>query len=124
MGRIYLTRNFVKFIRKSRIDERSLIEVIARAERGNIDADLGGGLVKLRLARLNEGKSGGYRSIVAFQMQERSVFLYGFAKNVRDNIDREEEDELRKYGQMLLALGIDEMDQMIGEGKLRELKRD
>jgi len=124
VGRIYLTRNFVKFIRKSRIDERSLIEVIARAERGNIDADLGGGLVKLRLARLNEGKSGGYRSIVAFQMQERSVFLYGFAKNVRDNIDREEEDELRKYGQMLLALGIDEMDQMIGEGKLRELKRD
>ncbi len=55
-----------------------------------IDADLGGGLIKQRVARAGQGRSGGYRMIVAYRVKDRAVFLYGFAKNERENIDSDE----------------------------------
>jgi hypothetical protein len=67
------------------IDDR-LCEAVERAESGLIDANLGGGLIKQRVARLGQGRSGGYRAVVAYRRLGRAVFLYGFAKNERDNI--------------------------------------
>jgi len=40
------------------IDDR-LCEAVERAESGLIDANLGGGLIKQRVARLGQGRSGG-----------------------------------------------------------------
>src|ERR1700683_1838925 len=59
-------------------------------KRGLIDADLGSGLLKQRVARAGEGRSGGYRTIIAYRAGDRAVFLYGFAKNERDNIGDDE----------------------------------
>ncbi len=61
--------------------DSDLLEAIIRAERGLMDADLGGGLIKQRVARKGQGKSGGYRMIVAYRVQNRAVFLYAFAKD-------------------------------------------
>ena len=58
---------------------------VARAEKGQVDADLGGGVIKQRIARPGRGKSGGYRTIIFFRRGERAVFSYGFAKNDRAN---------------------------------------
>ena len=82
--RIFLTRGVVRFARRQRIADASLSEAIARAERGSVDADLGGGLVKQRVARPGQGRSGGFRMIVAYRAAGRAVFLYGSAKNDRD----------------------------------------
>jgi hypothetical protein len=75
-----------------------LSEAIERADCGAVDADLGGGLIKQRVARLGHGRSGGYRLIVAYRHQARAVFLYGFAKNERENIDPGELSDLRNLG--------------------------
>ena len=56
-----------------------------------VDADLGGGVIKQRIAREGQGRSGGYRTLLALRSKTRAVFLYGFAKSERDNI---EDDEL------------------------------
>ena len=64
-----------------------MCEVVARAERGLVDADLGGGVIKQRIARPGAGKSGGFRSLILFQIGDRAFFVYGFAKNQRENID-------------------------------------
>ena len=88
--RVYKTRLFAKFARRERIADRALIEAIERAGRGLIDADLGGGVIKQRVARVGQGRSGGYRTLIAVQFGERAVFLFGFAKNDRDNIDEVE----------------------------------
>ena len=63
--RVYAIKGFERFRRKERIRPIVLVEAIDRAMRGLIDADLGGGLIKQRVARLGEGKSGGYRTIIA-----------------------------------------------------------
>jgi hypothetical protein len=73
--RVLKTKWFARFARQERIDDASLREVIERADRGLIDADLGGSLVKQRVARLGMGRSGGYRVIIAYRVAELAVFL-------------------------------------------------
>ena len=70
--------------------DSELKEMINQLEAGQTEADLGGGVYKVRLARPGEGKSGGYRVIVFFKSKERTFFVYGFAKSVRENIDQGE----------------------------------
>jgi DNA-binding transcriptional regulator YiaG len=96
--KVFATKPMARFIRREKISSSSLIEAIHRAEAGLIDADLGGGLIKQRVARPGQGRSGGYRTIIAFRRSGRAVFLYGFAKNERDNITSDELAELRKVG--------------------------
>lgn len=66
-------------------------------ETGIIDADLGGGVFKMRLAREGEGKSGGFRSLVCFKHAELAFFVYAFAKSERSNIDLEELADLKNW---------------------------
>jgi hypothetical protein len=83
--RVFKTRLFARFAVRERIADASLMEAIERAERGLVDADLGGGVVKQRVARQGQGRRGGYRTLVAYRSGDFAVFLFGFAKSDRDN---------------------------------------
>jgi hypothetical protein len=72
--RIFLTKDFARFARRQGIADSALREAIKRAERGLIDANLGSGLIKQRVARPGQGRSGGYRTLIAFRSKERSFF--------------------------------------------------
>jgi hypothetical protein len=104
-----MTKVFARFARKERLDDRRLCEAIMRAERGSIDSDLSATLIKQRLPRPGGGRSGGYRTIVAYRASQRSVFLYGFAKSERDNIDGRELDDLKKLAKQLLNYTDDQI---------------
>jgi hypothetical protein len=73
--RTFKTKWLVRFVRQEQVTDKSLREAVRCAERGLIDADLGGGLIKQRVARKGKGRSGGYRMIVAYRAQGRAVFL-------------------------------------------------
>jgi hypothetical protein len=93
--RVYKTRLFARFARKERISDLALTEAVERAERGLIDADLGGGVIKQRVARQGQGRSGGYRTLIAVRLGDFAVFLFGFAKSERQNIEIDELEDLR-----------------------------
>ena len=76
--RAFKTKWFTRFVRGEGIADDSLREALERAERGLIDADLGGGLIKLRVARRGQGKSGGYRVIVAYRSGRSNVLPLWF----------------------------------------------
>ena len=76
----FVTKPFVRFASRERIADEELCEAVRRAERGLIDADLGGGVIKQRLARAGQGKSGGFRSILLFRRGSKAFFVYGFAR--------------------------------------------
>src|ERR1035438_6866537 len=95
---VFLTKWMARYARREGISDASLSEAIVRAEMGLIDADLGGGLIKQRVARAGKGRSGGYRTIIAYRRAGRAVFLLGFAKSERGNIDIDELAELRTVG--------------------------
>lgn len=95
----------MRFARRERITDTQLCEAANRAGRGLVDADLGGGLIKQRIARPGQGRRGGYRILMAFRSKHRTVFVNGFAKSERDNIGP---DELEFWQRV--AMGFIRMD--------------
>src|SRR5215472_10228570 len=83
------------------------------AEKGQVDADLGGGVIKQRIARPGQGKSGGYRTIIFFRRSDRAVFAYGFAKSDRANIDADEEEQFKEAAGHVLRLTEKEIDELL-----------
>lgn len=124
LTRIYKLRGFARFQRKERISDASLRQAIGSVEAGLVDADLGGGLVKQRLARAGQGKSGGYRTVIAVRRGDRAVFLYGFAKNERSNIDADELEEFRRLARGYLGLTAPQIATLIAENELMEVTDD
>ena len=122
--RIFKTKGATRFARRERIADASLKEAIERAERGTVDADLGGGLIKQRVARPGQGRSGGFRMIVAYRAAARAVFLYGFAKNDRDNIGGDELQTLRTIGANWLAAEAETLMRAVDDGDLQEIDHD
>lgn len=101
---VYQTRWFDRWARKEGLAASSLCAAVHEMKSGLIDADLGGGLVKKRIGRPGQGKSGGYRTLVATNMGSRWVFVFGFPKNERSNIDKDETEALKKLAAHLLSL--------------------
>jgi len=102
--RIFKTKPFARFANKEKVADAALVEAVRRAEKGVFDADLGGGVIKQRIARRGQGKSGGFRSIVLFRAAHRAFFVYGFAKSARKNIRDDELAAFRRLAGELLAL--------------------
>jgi hypothetical protein len=105
--RVYETKVFARFQRREKVADPTLVAAIASAEEGMIDADLGGGLIKQRIARRGQGKSGGFRTVIAYRKRDMAVFLLGFSKSERGNIDTDELEELRAQSRVILALTQD-----------------
>lgn len=119
--RIFKTKWLARFARHEGITDQSLREAIERAERGLIDADLGGGLIKQRVARQGKGRSGGYRTLIAYRSQHRAVLLDGFAKKERDNLDPDELLTARDLAAGWLALNEAGLQRAMEEGLLEEI---
>lgn len=106
---------------KERIDDGSLLEAASRAEQGLIDANLGGGVIKQRIARTGEGKSGGYRTIICFRRGQFAIFMFGFAKSDRANISAAEEQAFKKTAKHVLALTPKQMESLVEKGDFVEV---
>ena len=121
---VFKTKSFRRFQRKEGITDGSLSEAINRAERGLIDADLGHGLIKQRVARPGEGRRGGFRTVIAYRIGERAVFMFGFAKSDQANLSKADESDLKAYGALLLTLDARGIDTMIAGRELTEVTYD
>lgn len=119
-----MTKVFARFARKKRLDDARLCEALSRAERGSVDADLGGHLIKQRVARPGGGRSGGTRVLIAYVTEQRGVFLYGFANNERDNIDSRELEDLKKLARHYLGYTDTQIGMALQEKELTEVTCD
>ena len=122
--RIFANRWFARFSDKQNIGDDDLREAVSRAERGLIDADLGGGVIKQRIARKGQGKSGGFRSVVLFRQGERAFFVYAFAKSDRDNIDQSELSTYKTAAAVYLNYTDDELALFLKQGTLMEISHE
>jgi hypothetical protein len=108
-------------MRKAGLADEALCRAVAEMAQGLIDADLGGHLVKKRVALPGQGKRGGARTIVAGKLADRWFFPYGFAKNERANIDKEELKVLQQIGKELLALNDRKLKLDLSAGEIVEV---
>lgn len=116
-----MDEEFAKRARRWRISTDELRRAVRDADAGLVAARLGGGLLKMRLARRGGGKSGGFRTVLAFRPDDRAFFIYLFPKNVSENISDQELDDLKAYGKILLALSDESLGGAIAAGKLQEI---
>jgi hypothetical protein len=121
---IFKTKWMRRYAKREKISDHALREAVERAEQGLIDADLGAGLIKQRVARLGQGRSGGHRMLVAYHSGKRAVFLYGFAKNARSNIEPDELLTLREIGAAWLAADNKNIINALNTEILWEIKDD
>lgn len=119
--RVFKNKAFARFAKKAGIDDAVLCRVVHDTERGLIAADLGGGVIKQRIARPGQGKSGGFRVVIVFRAGVRAVFVHGFAKSEMDNIRNDELVALRKLATALLAYDDEAMARVAASGTLTEV---
>ena len=119
--RILKYRTFHKWAKLEGLSDSSLKKAINEIDQGLFEANLGSGLYKKRVAKKGFGKSNGYRTILAFKQNDRAIFMYGFAKNERDNIDNKEEIIYKKLARYFLGITEITLDVLIKNGELFEV---
>ena len=119
--RVFKEKGFTRFQRKEGISERALCKAMRDAAAGLIDADLGRGLIKQRVARPGMGKRGGYRTIIAYRMKKRAVFQFGFAKSGKASLEPDELAELAKRGAVWLGASEAVIERAITTDELKEV---
>ena len=122
--RIFKNKEFAKFAKKEGISDAKLCKAVKDVEAGKIDANYGGGVIKQRIARRNEGKSGGYRSVILYRKGDKAFFVHGFPKNERENIGEVDERELKKLAKLTFAFSDDELAKLVKTGAYKEIKCD
>lgn len=119
--RVFKTKWFVRFARKEKIKDDKLVIAIQEAERGLLDGNLGGNLIKKRISRIGAGKSGGYRTIIIYCAGSRAFFVYGFPKSGEDNIGDTELKEYQKMAQVFLRFKDPDVKTALRVGELTEV---
>lgn len=119
--RIFKTKAFDKFAQKNHITDAELFEAVMRAEQGLIDADLGGNIIKQRIAREGQGRSGGFRSFIVYRLNENSYFVAAISKNARDNISAQELTALKELAKAYAKLTPQQIESQLKNGLLIEV---
>ena len=119
--RIFKTRLFNKWAIKEKLSDNFLINAVEEMSRGLIDANLGGNLYKKRIAKVGQGKSGSTRTILAFKVEDKAFFVYGFAKKDKDNISDKELEILKILASGLLDYDNEKIEKTLKEKKILEV---
>jgi hypothetical protein len=119
--RIFKTRVFNRWARRSRLSDTALLTAVQEIVHGLIDGDLGGGVLKKRVRIPGRGKSGGARVVLATSRSDRWFFMFGFLKNERANVSPRELEALRELAHDLLELNERQIDAQTKSGALEEI---
>lgn len=119
--RVFRTRTFTRWMKKAGLTDATLWAAVTEMGQGLIDADLGGHVVKKRVALLGQGKRGGARTIVATKMADRWFFLYGFGKNERSNIGKDELKVFQEVAKELLGFDDRQLVIALTAGEIAEV---
>jgi hypothetical protein len=124
MKRVFKTRHFARWMRKTELSDDALCAAVVEMAQGLIDADLGGGVVKKRVGLSGRGKRGGARTLVATNKGNRWFFVYGFEKNDRANISDDALEALKDIAEQLLARTGKQLDEAMNDGSSTEICHD
>ena len=122
--RIFKNKAFSKWAAKEGLSDEALRVAVAEIGNGLVDADLGGHVIKKRVALVGRGKSGGARTLLAYRVEDKAFFVYGFAKNAKSNIKSDELKGLKAYATVLLNYNDTELNKAVKARVLVEVNND
>ena len=118
---VYLSKAFTRLARREELTDVHICQAVAEMNTGLIDANLGAGLFKKRIAMPGQGKRGSWRAVLGFQAGKKAFFLYLFPKNSRDNIEDDEMKALKRLTRYYLTLKPSEIKTALQCGELNEV---
>jgi hypothetical protein len=121
MRRVFKTRHFARWLRKTELNDTALCQAVREMAEGLVDADLGRNVVKKRVALPGRGKRSGARTLVATRQASRWFFVFGFEKNEKANVSQTELEALQLLAADLLALSGAQLDIAVADGALQEI---
>lgn len=121
---IFQTKWFAHWADKEGLTAQVLCAAVAEINQGLVDANLGGHVVKKRVALGGRGKSGGVRTLLAFKPNDQAFFMYGFAKNQQSNISDKELKALKLLAAKLLAYDSRQQAIALAAQELYEVRED
>ena len=95
---------FNKWAKKNSITDKNLLKTIDNVSNNLGVVNLGFGLYKVRTPKISEGKRGGFRTILVYKESNIAIFLYGFSKTDKDNLEKEELKYFKKLAKDLLKI--------------------
>lgn len=119
--RVFKTRSFYRWAKEQKLKDEVLRKAVQEIEEGLYEANLGGSVYKKRISIGNRGKSSGSRTLVAFKLNNKAFFIYGFAKNKRSNITLKEELALKMLAKLYFTYDEKQIDRAIKTGELIEV---
>lgn len=122
--RVFKTKLFSRWADEEGMTDKALCEAVEEVAAGLVDANLGSNVYKKRVGLNGRGKRGGVRTLIAFRVEDKAFFLYGFAKNERDNITRTKLEVLRLLAKQYLSFNDKALTKTIGAGELIEVTID
>jgi hypothetical protein len=122
INEVVQNKGIVRLAKRQGIEDAGLREAIRRAASGLIDAQIGRFLIKQRVARRNEGRSGGFRTIVFYREQDRAVFLHLFAKNDKGNLTSTELETYREFAKVLAGLTAEQIRTLVEQKRWIEIE--
>lgn len=120
--RIFKTRHFQRWMNKAGLSDEMLVVAVLEMVAGLVDADLGGGVLKKRIALSGRGKRGSVRTLIATRRADRWIFVFGFEKKQRSNVSAEELKALRVLADELLGLSTAQLELAKRESELMEVE--
>ena len=121
---VYRSKAFTRLARREGLTDLEVCQAVAEMNAGLIDANLGAGLFKKRIAMPGQGKRGSWRTLLGFQAGRKAFFLYLFPKNGRDNIEENEMKALKRLTKYYLTLKPGEIKTALQCGELNEVNCD
>ena len=119
--RIYKTKGFQRWAMKQALTDNALLAAVEEIKQGLVDADLGGHIVKKRVGTQGRGKRDSVRTLLAFQLDDKAFFIYGFSKNERSNITQKELKALKLLASVLLDYTSAILETAVKAGELIEV---
>lgn len=116
------TKWFRKWAKNANLNNGTLLKAINNLEVGLSSSGLGNHLYKVRIKREHSGKSSGFRTIIVYKENDRAIFLYGFGKNEKENIDKVELQYFKKLGNDLLRLTANQLKKYVVQDILFDLE--
>ena len=116
------TKWFDKWAKKQTVTDRLLLETIENVSNQLGTNNLGSGLFKVRTPKIGKGKRGGIRTFLVYKESEKAIFVYGFSKNKKDNLDKNELKYFKKLAKDLLAIENNEYERLISLGNFNEIE--
>ncbi len=98
------TKWFHKWSRKNSVSDGNLLKTIENVSNNLGTSNLGYGLFKVRTPKIGQGKSGSFKTILVYKESDIAIFIYGFAKNEKENLDKEELRYFKKLAKDLLEI--------------------